>query len=105
MNRCHDLGYNEMILSFADKRTERVFEGQREKTLPADVAERARVKLGRIDDADEIDDLRTPPGNRLERLTGDRNGQYSIRVNRRWRICFVFGNANASRVELNAHYG
>ena len=94
-----------MIKSFADKRTERVFEGQPEKTLPADVVERAQVKLGRINDAEDIEDLRTPPGNRLKKLTGNRNGQYSLRVNRRWRICFVFGNTDASHVELNAHYG
>lgn len=94
-----------MIRSFADRRTENVFNGVAETSFPASVLGRARRKLDRINDATEIDDLRVPPGNRLERLIGDRAGQYSIRVSRSWRICFAWMDGDAFEVELNNHYG
>ena len=93
-----------MIRSFADKRTAGLFDGLRDGSFPASVLKRARSKLDRINYAVNIDDLRTPPGNRLERLIGDRNGQYSIRVSRGWRICFVWQDGDAFEVELNNHY-
>ena len=65
---------------------------------------RARSKLDRISYAVSIDDLRVPPGNRLERLIGDRDGRYSIRVSRGWRLCFVWQDGDAFEVELNNHY-
>ena len=94
-----------MIRSFADRRTENVFDGVAETSFPASVLGRARSKLDRINFATDIDDLRVPPGNRLERLIGDREGQYSIRVSRNWRICFVWLDGHAFDVELNNHYG
>ena len=94
-----------MIRSFADRRTENLFNGVAEASFPAPVIGRARNKLDRINYATAIEDLRIPPGNRLERLIGNRAGQYSIRVSRAWRICFVWRDGDAFEVELNNHYG
>ena len=93
-----------MIRSFADKRTENIFNGARERSFPASLVKRARSKLDRINYAASVTDLRIPPGNRLERLRGNREGQYSIRVSRSWRICFVWGDGDAFEVELVNHY-
>lgn len=93
-----------MIRSFADKRTAEVFDGLRVGSLPASIVNRAQSKLDRLNYAARLDDLRTPPGNGLERLVGDRRGQCSIRVSRSWRICFVWRNGDAFEVELNHHY-
>lgn len=93
-----------MIRTFADKRTANVFDGVAEGAIPASVVGRARSKLDRINYAGSINDLRVPPGNRLERLRGDREGQHSIRVSRGWRICFEWRNGDAFEVELNNHY-
>ena len=93
-----------MIISFADKATENIARGRPERSVPSDIAERAKAKLDRIADARQVDDLQFPPGNRLERLPGDREGQYSIRVNRKWRICFGFADGQAFDVELCMHY-
>ena len=93
-----------MIRSFADKRTENIFNGMRERSFPALLVKRARSKLDRINYAASVTDLRIPPGNRLERLRGDREGQYSIRVSRGWRICFVWRDGDAFEVELVNHY-
>ena len=94
-----------MIGSFSDKRTENVFNGVSEKSFPASILRRAQSKLGRINHADRIEDLRAPPGNRLEALAGSRAGQHSIRVSRGWRICLVWRDGDAWDVELNNHYG
>ena len=94
-----------MIRSFSDKRTENVFNGVSEKSFPASILRKARDKLGRINHASRVEDLRTPPGNRLESLAGDRAGQHSIRVSLKWRICFVWRDGDAWDVELNNHYG
>ena len=94
-----------MIRSFSDRRTENVFNGISEKSFPTSILRRARGKLGRINHAARIEDLRAPPGNRLEALLGDRAGQHSIRVSRGWRICFVWRDGDAWDVELNNHYG
>ena len=93
-----------MIRSFADKRTENIFNGVRERSFPASLVKRARSKLDRINYAASVTDLRIPPGNRLERLRGDREGQYSIRVSRGWRICFVWRDGDALEVDLVNHY-
>lgn len=93
-----------MIRSFADKRTENIFNGVRERSFPASLVKRTRSKLDRINYAASVTDLRIPPGNRLERLRGNREGQYSIRVSRSWRICFVWGDGDAFEVELVNHY-
>jgi proteic killer suppression protein len=89
-----------MIRSFADKRTIAVLGGRFGKSIDARVARVARRKLQRLDAAEDLADLREPPGNRLERLRGDREGQWSIRVNDQWRICFVWREDGAHAVEL-----
>lgn len=93
-----------MIQSFADRRTADVFNGVSEPSFPPSIVKRAQRKLDRINYAARLDDLRTPPGNRLERLSGDREGQYSIRVSRGWRICFRWQDGDAYDVSLNNHY-
>ncbi len=93
-----------MIQSFADKRTANVFRGLIDGSFPPSILKRARSKLDRINYATSINDLRVPPGNRLERLVGDREGQHSIRVSQGWRICFVWRDGDAFEVELNNHY-
>ena len=89
-----------MIRSFADKRAAAVFAGRSVRGLPASIQQRARTKLLMIDAAGRLDDLRAPPGNRLEALRGDRRGQHSVRVNDRWRICFVWRDGSAWNVEV-----
>lgn len=89
-----------MIKTFADKRTAAIFSGNVTKGIPADVARRAKAKLALIDAAAAIDFLRIPPANRLEALKGNRAGQYSIRVNQQWRICFVWRDGDAYSVEF-----
>ena len=93
-----------MIRSFADKRTADVFNGIEDGSIPAQLLKRVRSKLDRINYAENINDLRVPPGNRLERLRGDHDGQYSVRVSRGWRICFMWDGVDALEVELNNHY-
>ena len=89
-----------MIKTFADKRTAALFAGRYVKGLPGMVAERAKRKLDLIDAAATLAFLRIPPGNRLEALAGNRAGQYSIRVNDQWRICFRWLDGNAFDVEF-----
>jgi len=89
-----------MIKSFADKKTAAIFSGYAVKDLPAQIQRRARSKLLAMDAAAKLDDLRVPPGNRLEALKGDRRGRYSIRVNDQWRICFAWRDDDAWDVEI-----
>lgn len=89
-----------MIASFHDKRTAAVFLGKAPKSFPTDVADSARRKLRMLDFAKALTDLRSPPGNRLETLRGDRAGQHSIRVNDQWRVCFPWHEDNAFDVEI-----
>ena len=89
-----------MIKSFADKRTAAIFAGHAVRGLPVQLQRRARAKLLAIDAAGRLNDLSSPPGNRLETLRSDRRGQYSIRVNDRWRICFVWRDGEAWKVEI-----
>ena len=89
-----------VIRSFVDKRTAAVFAGHAVRRLPAQMQPRARAKLLAIDAAILLDDLRAPPGNRLEALRGDRRGQYSVRINDQWRICFVWRDGDAWNVEI-----
>ena len=77
-----------MIRSFRCQETRRIFEGQVSRSLPQDIQRTARRKLLYLEAAGDLLDLRSPPGNRLEALSGDRAGQHSIRVNDQWRICF-----------------
>jgi toxin HigB-1 len=90
-----------MIISFACKETETIFLGTVSKKLPGDIQRTALRKLLIIEAAISIEDLRIPPGNRLEKLSGDRDGQYSIRINDQWRICFnSTDQGNAQDVEI-----
>jgi toxin HigB-1 len=90
-----------MIISFKSKETELIFNGEVSLSYPLDIQRTALRKLRIVDAAISIIDLRVPPGNRLEKLIGDREGQYSIRVNDQWRICFTWTEENnASEVEI-----
>ena len=89
-----------MIKSFDDKRSAAIFAGYAVRGLATQVQRRARTKLLIIDAALRLDDLRVPPGNRLEALRGDRRGQHSIRVNDQWRICFVWRDGEAWDAEI-----
>ncbi|MDE0387543.1 MAG: type II toxin-antitoxin system RelE/ParE family toxin [Rhodospirillales bacterium] len=77
-----------------------MFSGHAVRSLPASIRQRARTKLLVLDAAGRLEDLREPPGNRLEALRGDRRGQHSIRVNDRWHICFVWRDGSAWNVEI-----
>jgi proteic killer suppression protein len=89
-----------MIKSFADKETEKVYQRKYSKKLPEEIQHRARRKLRMIKRSQDLNDLRTPPGNQLEKLRGDRDGQWSIRINRQWRICFTWHEGDAYDVEI-----
>jgi len=89
-----------MIRSFAGKEAERIWGGVRSRKLPADIQNRALIKLNMIEAAESLDDLRNPPSNRLHVLTGDRTGQHSISINMQWRICFVWKDGAAHDVEI-----
>ena len=89
-----------MIKSFADKRTAALFAGHAVRGLPYQIQRRARAKLQALDAAKRLDDLRVPPGNRLEALSGARHGQHSIRINDQWRICFVWRDGEVWDVEI-----
>lgn len=89
-----------MIMNFKCKETEKIWQGVRSKKLPSDIQERALRKLRQLNASDKLDDLSTPPGNRLEALAGDRIGQYSIRITKQWRLCFIWHNSNAYQVEI-----
>ncbi len=93
-----------VIRSFADGETEKGFLRERSRRLPPDAQRRAHRKLLLIDAADAIGDLRVPPGNRLERLSGDRADQYSIRINEQWRICFRWSRGDAHDVEITDYH-
>ena len=89
-----------MIRSFRCKETERVWQGQSSRKFPGDIQERALRKLRQLDAASTMADLRNPPSNRLEGLKGDRKGQWSIRINDQWRVCFHWKEGEASDVEI-----
>lgn len=89
-----------MIKSFAERDTERLFRRERVRHYPPDLLRLMLRKLVAVDAAEALEDLRVPPGNRLEKLKGDRGGQHSIRVNDQWRICFRWTDGNAQDVEI-----
>ena len=94
-----------MIGSFRDKDTEAVAERRHVRNFSRDIQRRAQRKLMILNNAANLNDLRVPPGNRLEALAGDRAGQYSIRINDQWRICFVWDDGNAYAVEIVDYHG
>ena len=89
-----------MIKSFSDREAQRIWNGKPSKKLPIEIQNIARRKMRMINRAQNINDLRTPPGNRLEALSHDRKGQHSIRVNSQWRLCFEWIEDNAYKVEI-----
>ncbi|MBS0505392.1 MAG: type II toxin-antitoxin system RelE/ParE family toxin [Proteobacteria bacterium] len=93
-----------MIRSFADKETERIWDGFLSRKLPSDLHNRAYMRLKMLDAADTLDDLRNPPSNRLHPLKGDRAGQHSISINMQWRVCFVWRDGGADGVEITDYH-
>jgi proteic killer suppression protein len=89
-----------MIKSFQDAETEKIFRREFSRKLPGDIQSVALRKLRMLNNAVNINDLRVPPANRLEKLSGDREGQYGIRINGQWRICFAWREGNAYNVEI-----
>lgn len=88
------------IKTFKDKATAAAFMGLPVKALPPSIRKRVRTRLAILNRARRLEDLRVPPGNRLEALQGDRNGQYSIRINQQWRVCFVWRAGDVFEVEI-----
>jgi proteic killer suppression protein len=89
-----------MIKSFRDKETEKLFLRKFSRRFPVDLYRIVWRKLAILDAAEQLEDLRVPPGNRLEKLKGGREGQYSIRINEQWRICFQWHEGDAYEVEI-----
>lgn len=89
-----------MIRSFASKATAEIWGGQQSRSLPPEIQDRVRRKLRMLNNAGVLQDLRQPPNNRLEKLTGNRSGQFSIRVNDQWRVCFRWDDGDAYDVEV-----
>jgi len=89
-----------MIRSFRDKNTEQLFSRRFSRRFPSNLHRIARRKLAILDAAERLEDLRIPPGNRLKKLSGDREGQYSIRINDQWRVCFRWSGGDAYDVEI-----
>jgi len=89
-----------VIKGFANRDTQRLFSREPVRRLPADLLRTMLRKLVALDAADALEDLRVPPGNRLEKLKGRRSGQYSIRINDQWRVCFGWKDGNAHDVEI-----
>jgi len=93
-----------MIKSFKDEITKDIWKRKKVKKFPNDIFKVTRRKLGFLEDAVDINDLRIPPGNRLEALKRDRLGQHSIRINDQWRVCFRWKDGNAYDVEITDYH-
>ena len=93
-----------MIRSFKDGETEKIFQRNFSRKLPHDIQQIVFCKLRMLNRAITLNDLRIPPGNKLEQLQGVRKGQYSIRINEQWRICFEWSNGDAYNVEITDYH-
>ena len=93
-----------MIKSFNSKETEKIWNGNFSKRYPENIQDLARKKLRMLNNSYELSDLMIPPSNRLEKLKGDREGQYSIRINKQWRICFNWNEDDAFNVEITDYH-
>jgi len=93
-----------VIKSFKDDETEKIYHRQRSRKLPADIQQVALRKLRMINNSISINDLRIPPANHLEKLSGSRAGQWSIRINDQWRICFRWEGSDADDVEITDYH-
>ena len=89
-----------MVITFGSKETEKIWNGIRVKKMPSEIQNIGRRKLRMLNNSQDIADLRIPPSNRLEKLTGNLKEYYSIRINRQWRIIFIWNNGNASEVKI-----
>lgn len=89
-----------MLMSFHDDETRKGWEGEFSRSLPNQIQAVARRKLRMINNVRRLNDLRIPPQNRLEKLSGNREGQWSVRINDQWRVCFVWREGNAERIEI-----
>ncbi len=89
-----------MISSFGSKQTEKIWNGERLKKMPLEIQNAGRRKLRMINNSIDVNDLRIPPSNRLEKLSGNLKEYYSVRINKQWRIIFKWNNGNASEVEI-----
>jgi toxin HigB-1 len=94
-----------VIRSFRSRETEMVWRGEPSRRLPSDIQQVARRKLRMLNNAQNLQDLRIPPNNRLEALRGDRKGQHSLRINDQWRICFRWRQGDAHDVEIVDYHG
>lgn len=104
MTRCgNSIGFRSAE-KFRRQRNEKIWNLQHSKRLPIDIQQRALNKLAMISQAAVLDDLKIPPANRLEALKGDRSGQFSIRINQQWRICFRWKDGNAHDVEITGYH-
>jgi len=93
-----------MIQSFSDEEAEMLFRRERSRKLPSTIQQRAYRKLLMLHAAISINDLRSPPSNHLEKLTGKRDGEYSIRINDQWRLCFLWKTGNAYEVSIEDYH-
>lgn len=93
-----------MIRSFKDKETQKLFMGRRSKAVSGQAVRRAQVKLAQLDQVESVEELKIPPGNRLHALGGDREGQWAIRINDQYRICFRFESGDAYDVETTDYH-
>lgn len=93
-----------MIRTFADPEAERIWNGERSRKLPAEIQDRALIRLRMLNQADTLDDLRNPPSNRLHALKDDRARQHSISINMQWRICFAWRDGGADGVEITDYH-
>lgn len=93
-----------MIRSFGDKETKQIYNQECSKKLPAEIQERALIKLMLIDAAESVSDLKAPPSNRLEKLKGDLENHWSIRINDQWRVILLFEDGNAYNVKITDYH-
>ncbi|MFB9231102.1 type II toxin-antitoxin system RelE/ParE family toxin [Pseudohalocynthiibacter aestuariivivens] len=100
---CHDT-YHNMIQGTKGKLIAAVIAGKPGKGFPSDLVRRAERKVAILDSARDLNDLRIPPSNNLEALSGDRKGQHSIRINKQWRICFKWDGTDATEVEITDYH-
>ena len=93
-----------MIKSFNSRETEKIWQGNFSKGYSGDIQDMARKKLRMLNNSYDLNDMRIPPSNRLEKLKGDRKGQFSIRINNQWRICFIWRNNDCYSVEITDYH-
>jgi proteic killer suppression protein len=93
-----------VIKTFKDAETQKIYQREWSRKLPSDIQQVALRKLRMINNAINLNDLRVPPANRLEKLSGDREGQHSIRINDQWRICFEWYKGDAFKVEITDYH-